>query len=112
MRKMEYASGQSVQGDVSEIKGEQQSAEHMTKENPPRTRIKPVHLQDYKTGDTVDKLVSCADSCYRAVCGIPKNYRGAIRSTKSRQWIDAMNDEIQPLEENDPVTTRQKGSGG
>lgn len=84
----------------------------MTKENPARSRRKPVHLQDYKTGDTVDKLVSCVDSCYRAVCGIPQNYRGAIRSTKSRQWIDAMNDEIQPLEENDPVTTRQKGSGG
>lgn len=66
-----------------------------------------MHLQDYETEDTVDQLVTCVDSCYRAVCDIPQNYQEAIGSTKSRQWINAMNDEMQSLEENDTFKITQ-----
>lgn len=100
---MGNASGQSVQGDVSDVEVELK--------NPPRTTRKPVRLQDYETEDTVDKLVTCVDSCYRAVCDIPQNCQDAIRSTKSRQWINAMNDEIQSLEENDTSKITQLPPG-
>lgn len=109
--KMGNASSQSVQGDVSEVEVELPSTEHVTRKNPPRTRRKPVCLQDYETEDTVDKLVTCVDSCYRAVCDIPQNYQDAIRSTKSQQWINAMNDEIQSLEENNTFKITQLPPG-
>lgn len=57
--KIGNASGQSVQGDVSEVEGEQQSTERVTRKNPPRNRRRPIHLQDYETEDTEDKLVTC-----------------------------------------------------
>ena len=111
------ATGQSVQCDVSEAEGEQQSTERGARKNPPRARKKPAHLQDYETEDTVDKVVTCVDSCYRAVCDIPQNYQDAIRSAKSQQWIDAMNDEMQSLEENEtfkitPLPLGKKAVGG
>lgn len=105
--KMGNASGQSVQGDVSVAECEQPSTESEARKNPPRARRKPLHLQDYETEDTVDQLVTCVDSCYRAVCDIPQNYQDAIGSTKSRQWINAMNDEMQSLEENDTYKITQ-----
>ncbi|KAJ8389997.1 hypothetical protein AAFF_G00111580 [Aldrovandia affinis] len=36
----------------------------------------------------------------RAVCDIPQTYQDAIASTKSRQWENAMNEEMRSLEEN------------
>ena len=117
--KMGNASGQSVQGDVSvsEIEGEQSSAGGQGRKNPPRVRRRPVHLQEYDMEDTADRLVTSVDSCYRAICDIPQNYQDAIRSTRSRQWISAMNDEMQSLKENDTFKITQlppgkKGSGG
>ena len=38
------------------------------------------------------------DSCYRAVCDIPQTYQDAIASLF--QWKNAMNEEMQSLEEN------------
>lgn len=70
-----------------------------------------MRLQDDETEDTVDKLVACVDSCYRAVCDIPQNYQDAIRSTKSQQWIHAMNGEIQSLEENNTFKITQLPPG-
>lgn len=83
----------------------------MTRKNPQRTRRKPGHLQDYGTDDTVGKLVTCVDSRYRAICDIPQNYQDAIRSTNSQQWITAMNDEIQSLQENDTFKITQLPPG-
>lgn len=40
------------------------------------------------------------DSCYRAVCDIPKTYREAIMSNRSRQWKEAMDDEVKSVEQN------------
>lgn len=81
--KTEGAPNENVQSDVSVPEGEQQGTERVTRTNPPRIRRKPGHLQDYETDDTINKIVTSVDHCYRAVCDIPQNYQDAIRSTKS-----------------------------
>lgn len=105
--KMGNASSQSGQDDISMVEGEQLSTECVTRKNPTRTRRKPVHLQDYETEDKVDKLVTCVDYCYRAVCDMPQNYQDAIRSPNSQQWIKAMDDEIHSLEKNNTFKITQ-----
>lgn len=72
-----------------------------TRRNPKRERKKPTYLQDFETEEKGDKLQTCIDFCYRAVCDIPQTYKDAIASTNSRQWISAMNEEMQSLEENE-----------
>lgn len=108
---LENASGQNAQGDVSEVKCEQPSTKREDRKNPPRTRRMPVRLHDYDTGDTTDRLVTCVDYCYRAVCDIPQNFQDAIGSTKSRQWKNAMDDEIQSLKENETFKITQLPPG-
>ena len=101
-----------VQGDVSEIECEEQSdIEAETRRYPLRAKKKPMRLQDYDTDDKSDRLVTCIDSCYRAVCDVPQNYQDAVRSTKSQQWIEAMNDEMQSLKENEAFKLTQLPPG-
>lgn len=59
-----------------------------------RNRKKPVYLQVFETEDAVGELQTCLNSCYRAVCDIPQTDREAIASNRSKQWKDALNDEI------------------
>lgn len=47
-----------------------------------------------------DKLQTCIDFSYRAVCDIPQTYKDAIASSNASQWITAMNEEKQSLKEN------------
>ena len=103
--------GQEMQGDVSGTLPEQTEntqpsrvAETVNRRNPQRIRKKPNYLQEFETEDTVDKLQTCVDSCYRAVCDIPQTYKDAIASAKSRQWKNAMNEEMRSLEENETFT--------
>lgn len=79
--------------------------------NPPRNRKKPVHLQEFETEDAVGKLQTCVDSCYRAVCDIPQTYKEAITSNRSKQWKDAMDDEVKSLEENETFSLTQLPPG-
>ena len=79
--------------------------------NPPRNRRKPDHLLEFETEDAVGKLQTCVDSCYRAVCDIPQTYREATMSNRSRQWKDAMDDEVKSLEENETFTLTQLPPG-
>ena len=75
---------------------------------PPRTKKRPAHLQDFETDD---KLHTCIDSCYRAVCDIPQTYQDAIASSKARQWTNAMREEMQSLEENETFSLTQLPPG-
>lgn len=108
---MEDEPDQGFQRDVPEISPEQADpnqsgrvAETVSRKNPPRTRKMPAHLQDFEIEDTEDKLQTCIDFCYRAVCDIPQTYQDAITSTKSKQWKDAMDKEMRSLEENKTFT--------
>lgn len=89
------------------------ATETVIRRNPRRTRRQPSHLQEFETEfeDTVDKLVTCVDSCYRAVCDIPQTYQDAIVSPKSEQWRKAMDDEMRSLEENKTYSLTQLPPG-
>ena len=116
--KDENVPGQGMQGGVSGALPEQTEStqpgrvtETVNRRNPPRTRRRPIHLQEFETEDTVDKLETCVDSCYRAVCDIPQTYREAIMSNKSKQWKTAMDDEVKSLEENETFSLTQLPPG-
>ena len=72
---------------------------------PSRLRKPPVHLRDYATeGDISDDEVTAANSfsvdyCYKMYF-IPKNYNQAIKCENSRDWCNAMDDEMNSLTEN------------
>ncbi|KAK5892937.1 hypothetical protein CesoFtcFv8_013279 [Champsocephalus esox] len=51
------------------------------------------------------------DFCYRAVCDIPQTYNDAIVSAKSRQWKNAMDEEMRSLEENETFHLTQLPPG-
>lgn len=85
--------------------------ETVNRRNPPRTKRRPAHLQDYETGDTEDNLNTCIDFCYRAVCDVPHTYQDAITSTKAGQWKAAMREEMQSLKENEAFTLIQLPPG-
>ncbi len=87
---------QGIQSGVSETLPEQtestqpgKTTETVNRRNPPRTRRRPAHLQDFETENMEDKLQTCIDFCYRAVCNVPQTYQDAIISTKSGQWKNA-----------------------
>ncbi len=90
--KMQNVPGQEMQSGVSGALPEQtestqpgRDTETVKRRNPERIKKKPTYLQEFETKDAVDKLQTCVDSCYRAVCDIPQTYQDAIASTKSRQ---------------------------
>lgn len=110
--------GQGIQSGVSETLSEQtepaqlgETTEIVIRRNPPRTRRLPAHLQDFEIENVEDKLQTCIDFCYRAVCDIPHTYQDAITSAKSRQWKNAMDKEMQSLEENKTFTLTQLPPG-
>ena len=59
---------------------------------PIREKRRPAYLEDY-TNQTVDY-------CYR-VNDIPKSYKEALQSEEASQWVTAMTDEMQSLNENE-----------
>lgn len=122
--KMQNVPGQVMQSGVSGTLPEQTESTQpgrvtktVNKKNPQRIRKKPAYLQEFETEDTMDKLQTCVDSCYRAVCDIPQTYQDAITSTKSMQWKCAMNEEMRSLEENEtfsltPLPPGKQAVGG
>ncbi|GAA6087651.1 uncharacterized protein LOC102082235 isoform X1 [Tachysurus ichikawai] len=71
--------------------GELESRRYPTKE-----RKTPSYLDDFVTEySNNDGVNITVDYCCRAVCGIPQTFEGAMRSTNSKEWIKAMNEEIQ-----------------
>ena len=89
------------------------ATETVNRRNPLRARRPPGHLKGFETEfeDTVDKLETCVDFCYRAVCDIPQNYQDAIVSPKSKQWRKAMDEEMRSLEENKTFSLTQLPPG-
>lgn len=77
-----------------------------------RERRKPGHLKDFVTDSgEIDGINFTIDYCYRAMCSIPHTFKEAMESANSKQWVKAMDEEIQSLKENITftLTTLPKG---
>lgn len=74
---------------------------------PQRNRKKPTHLQDFETEETEDKLQMSVDRCYKVVCDVPQTYKEAITSLNSKQWKEAMREEMQSLKESETFVLTQ-----
>lgn len=73
---------------------------HANTRYPRRERRKPDHLRDFVTVNADnDEIHNTIDYCYRVVCGVPCTFKEAMESANSKQWVEAMNEEIQPLKE-------------
>lgn len=92
---------------MTECKPQGKATETVIRRYPLRNRRLPSHLQEFETEDAVDKLITCVNSCYRAVCDIPQTYQDAIVSSKSKQWKNAMEKEMRLLEENKTFSLTQ-----
>jgi len=69
---------------------------------PSRVRKKPAYLCDSVCGkESEDQLLTNIDYCYRLMCNIPLTFREALTSSESKQWVIAMDEEMQTLKEND-----------
>lgn len=51
------------------------------------------------------------DYCYRLMCNVPQTYVEAVMSVNAKQWVDAMDEEMQSLQDNVTftLTTLPKG---
>ena len=79
---------------------------------PTRDRRKPSHLQDFVTDDSdSDGIHTTIDYCYRAVCGVPQTFKEARTSADSKEWVKAMDEEIQSLNENNTFTLTKLPKG-
>ncbi|KAL0159683.1 hypothetical protein M9458_043408, partial [Cirrhinus mrigala] len=107
---MKDVSDKDIQNDTSETMPEQ-TEETSVRRNPSRIRRRPAHLQDFEVDNLEDKLKTCIDFCYRAVCDVPQTYQQAVTSTNSMQWKNAMDKEMKSLEENKTFTLTQLPQG-
>ncbi len=81
------------------------SGEPESRRYPSRERRTPSYLDDFVTEDSdSDGVHITIDYCCRAVCGIPQTYGGAMGSANSKEWVKAMDEEIQSLNENKTFT--------
>ena len=73
---------------------------------PSRDRKKPDYLCEYVSGDkdSDDQVLTNIDYCYRVASNIPLTFREAVTSPHSKEWVNAMDEELQSLKENDTFT--------
>lgn len=72
---------------------------------PQRDRKMPGHLKDFdlNDGNDDDQMMTTIDYCYK-VCSFPQNYAEAMSSPDSAQWKEAMDEEMNSLNENGTFT--------
>ena len=58
-----------------------------------------------------DGIHTTIDYCYRAVCGVPQTFKEARTSADSKEWVKAMDEEIQSLKENNTFTLTKLPKG-
>lgn len=111
-------SAQDIQSDTSETLPEQtehtqpnKATKTTMRKNPANARRKLAHLKDFETYNMEDKLKTSVDSCYRVICDKPQTYQEAITSTNLMHWRNAMDKEMQSLEENKTFTLTQLPQG-
>ena len=82
-----------------------ENGQESTRRYPSRDRARPKYLDGYVTGEELDNAVDDAanctvDFCYR-LSNIPKSYQDAISSPEFSKWIEAMNEELDALWDNE-----------
>ena len=66
---------------------------------PARERRRP----DYY-GVESDQAQINIDYCYKMVCNVLQTFKQAVTSSNSREWVDAMDEEMKSLRDNDTFT--------
>lgn len=51
-----------------------------------------------------DQVQISIDYCYKMVSNVPQTFREAVTSSNSREWIDAMDEEMKSLRDNTTFT--------
>ena len=89
--------------------GRQDEYEPAEKRYPDRERRRPDYYGDHACGFEED--ITNIDYCYRLLCNVPQTYTEAITSVNAKQWVDAMDEEMQSLQDNVTftLTTLPKG---
>ena len=80
---------------TGEVKPESQSPRRY----PARERRRP----DFYGIDS-DQVQINIDYCYRMVCNVPQTFRDAVTLSNSREWVDAMDEEMKALRDNKTFT--------
>lgn len=97
--------GTEMRHDHSQAQQGVTNVEPETRRYPARERRKPSHLEDFTDDDSdSDGIHTTVDYCYRAVCGVPQTYGEAMRANNSKEWVKAMDEEIQSLNDNKTFT--------
>ncbi len=99
-----------VKCDTDTVKIEREEKEEPTERRyPDRERRKPDYYGDYICGFEDD--MTNTDYCYRLLCNVPQTYEEAVTCVDAEKWVNAMDEEIQSLEENATftLTTLRKG---
>ena len=75
---------------------------------PSRVRRRPDYLHDYisqqASDEETDQVQMHLDYCYRVTCNLPVTFREAVTSDRSKEWVAAMDEEMQSLSENNTFT--------
>lgn len=83
-------------------------AKHEPKRYPSRVRRMPYYLRGYvslyASDEETNQVQSNIDYCYRVTCNIPVTFTEALSSDKSKEWVNAMDEEMQSLKENNTFT--------
>lgn len=79
---------------------------HEPRTYPSRVRRKPFYLRDNvsQSAGKMDQVQSNIDYCYKVTCDIPVTFEGAMSSDKSKEWVSAMDEEMQSLKANNTFT--------
>lgn len=71
---------------------------------PSRVRKKPGYLCDFVLGDeSNNQVLTNIDYCYKLMYDIAMKFTDAVTSPDSKDWVNAMDEEMQSLRENDTV---------
>lgn len=84
-----------VECDSNTVKAKKESNEV----NPSaRERKRPDYYGDYTycLGDDMTNI----DYCYKLVCNVPQTYTEAVTSVNANEWVNAMDEEMQSLQDN------------
>lgn len=65
---------------------------------PDRERRRPGYYGDHACGFEED--MTNIDYCDRLLCKVPQTYIEAVTSLNAKQWVDAMDEEMQSLKDN------------
>ena len=99
----EYSYSRPDEDEQPQIENSKEGADKRKDEEsryPRRDRNKPKYLDDYTMDDEVSNAARCSiDYCYR-IADVPVTYEEALTCPESHQWLTAMKDEIDALEEN------------